>query len=244
MVKPENKTKTILGKKSQDTKKDSQEPVSQPTKKDSQDPIVEPTQKKRVEKQLTKEERREKKFKKFQYQEQIFQVGDVCRFFNENGDLIGKIMEVLSTDPKDQDFGKLRVQWYYYKKDLNQKQIKLSNKQFDAISDVEIFPTNHFDKTFVQTINAKCTVKTLEEYEQLEQVGEDTYFTRASYDLNKKTFKPEFKEWETSCSCKLPTNPLQQYVQCEACQEWFHPACEKTTVDDENFLCSKCKETE
>ena len=54
-------------------------------------------------------QKKKKIYTKFQYKDKVFEVGDVCRFYNENGDLIGKILSIVSTDSSHQDFGKLRV---------------------------------------------------------------------------------------------------------------------------------------
>ena len=53
---------------------------------------------------------KQKIFKKFKYRDQEFAVGDVCRFYIEQQtDLVGKITQVLSTDPTHKDFAKLKV---------------------------------------------------------------------------------------------------------------------------------------
>jgi len=89
-------------------------------------------------------------FHRFQYQDQIFKVGDACRFFQEAGapDLIGKIMAICSTDPKHPDFAKLKVRWLYTKRDLFKT--KLTEEDLKQIpDDVEVFPTNHFQNVYV-----------------------------------------------------------------------------------------------
>ena len=45
------------------------------------------------------------------------------------------------------------------------------------------------------------------EFEEQEQPNPDLYYTRANYDIRKKTFRPEPVKWEKSCSCEKPTNP-------------------------------------
>ena len=74
--------------------------------------------------------------------------------------------------------------------------------------DVELFGTNHFQNVYVQTINGRCQLMTLQEFEDSTPSPPDTYFTRAEFDTKKKVFKPDFSEWETLCSCKRPSNPL------------------------------------
>ncbi len=151
-------------------------------------------------------------------------------------------MAICSTDTSHPDFAKLKVRWYYQKKDLFKT--KLTEKQLQQIADdVELFPTQHFQNVFVQTINAKCSVKSLAEFEESSPNPLDTYFTRADFDERKKVFKPEYSNWPKICSCKQPANPLQLYIGCEACDNWFHPECEKVSKDIDNFVCNRCKKT-
>jgi len=189
---------------------------------------------------------KKKVYNKFQYKDQIFEMGQVCRFYNSEGDLIGKIMNIVSTDPSHPDFGKLRVRWYYYKKDLEQrmKKIKLTEKQMTALSDQELFPTMHEDHVFVQAINGRVNVHTLEEFEMMEKATLDDYFTRAEFDFKRNVLKPPFEKWKKMCSCDLPQNPSQQYIQCDACLKWFHPKCEGVDpdkVEEVDFICQGCK---
>ena len=81
---------------------------------------------------------------------------------------------------------------------------------------------------------------TLEEFEQQPLISADTFFTRANYDHLKKEFKPAYSKWDKICSCKKPCNPMQQYIMCESCSQWFHPKCEGATADEENFICKNC----
>ena len=81
----------------------------------------------------------------------------------------------------------------------------------------------------------------MENFEESSPNPLDTYFSRAEFDERKKVFKPEYNKWATTCICKKPTNPLQLYIQCEACDIWFHPECEKVSPEIENFVCASCK---
>ena len=33
------------------------------------------------------------------------------------------------------------------------------------------------------------------------------------------------------CVCRQPDDPNRSFVECEYCQEWFHPECVGTTVE-------------
>ena len=55
-----------------------------------------------------------RQYKRFKYHDQEFRINDVCRFMvQDQPDLLGKITQILSTDPNHKDFAKLKVQWLY-----------------------------------------------------------------------------------------------------------------------------------
>ena len=190
---------------------------------------------------VNKPSRSKKVYTKFQYRDQIFKVGDVCRFFQEANvpDLLGKIMSICSTDTKHPDFAKIKVRWFYQKRDLFRT--KLSKEELTQVAeDVELFPTNHYQNVYVQTINGKVKIVSLEDFEQLAPVPNDTFFSRAEFDPKKKLFKPDYSEWPSLCSCKKPQNPLQTYIACDVCEQWFHPECQGTAATVEEFTCKDC----
>ena len=154
-----------------------------------------------------------KKYSKFQYRDQVFQIGDSCKFWmgDKHGDVMGKILGICTTDQKHPDFGKLNVAWYYFKNELDFKTLGLKQKEQDAIAEhQEIFLTNHTDKVWVQSINAKIEILSLEEFDKLSVVPPTSYLCRADYDVKKIVLKPPFNKWGgRSCSCNMPTNPLQ-----------------------------------
>ena len=167
--------------------------------------------------------KKKKIYSKFQFKDQVFEIGDICRFYNESGDLIGKILGIVSTDANHKDFGKLKVQWLYTKRDLDFKKLKIKEEDQEQIAVQEVFPTQHFDQVYVQCINGKCKILNLEEFEAQAHVPPDVFFTRANYDHVKKELKPPYQKWDKLCSCKKPCNPMQQYIMCESCSQWFHP---------------------
>ncbi len=96
------------------------------------------------------------------------------------------------------------MQWLYQKKELPEEH------QHDFIADdIELFPTNHYQNVYVQSINARCTVyNSVQEFEAV-PLAPDVFYTRANYDMRKKQFRPEESKWESCCSCQKPTNPTQ-----------------------------------
>lgn len=139
----------------------------------------------------------------------------------------------------------IEVSWYYRKKDINREKNYLTEqRRFDAISDFEVFKSNHKDIIYIESIINKCWVYTLEEYEKLEEFGQSTFFTRASYDPKRQLLDPAFERWGKECRCKLPLNPDQLYIKCEICSRWFHPECYSISYDEINsieFTCDPCK---
>ncbi len=136
------------------------------------------------------------------------------------------------------------MNWYYRKSDLLADKKILSKIKIDSISNYELFSSSHKDIIFIETVIAKCLVLSFEEYELLEALNENTYFSRASYDPIKKTFNPPFNKWRKVCTCNMPLNPDEFYVKCDMCTTWCHPKCENINEEAienlERFTCSNC----
>jgi hypothetical protein len=56
---------------------------------------------------------------------------------------------------------------------------------------------------------------TLEAYSELGEVDESVFYTRAKYDIKKKSIVPAFALWPTLCVCKKPENPDILVIACE-----------------------------
>jgi hypothetical protein len=123
---------------------------------------------------------------------------------------MGKIMSICTTEQKHPDFGKLNVQWYYWKHELDYESIGIGEFEKESIADSELFLTNHTDKVWVQSINGKIEIHDLESFDSMSIVPSNAYLCRAEYDHIKKKLKPPFEKWGgRSCSCNRPTNPMQ-----------------------------------
>ena len=70
---------------------------------------------------------------------------------------------------------------YYKRSDLDFKKLNISKEDEPYIGDNEVFPTNHYDKVYVDCIVGRCKVYTIQEYDELETIDNLTYFTRANY---------------------------------------------------------------
>ena len=177
----------------------------------------------------------------------IFNLGDVLLIQASEENLIGELVKIIPTNGiKEYPFWPtIQVKWYYKKKDINRKKNNLLNQQnVDSISEYELFPSNHKDIIYIESILNKCKVYTYEEYDNIKDPGELTFFTRAKYEIHTELLHPKFDEWKKGCICKKPLNPDQLYIKCDKCNGWFHPKCcginEKESDKIKNFVCPNC----
>ena len=55
-------------------------------------------------------------------------MGDSCRFLLDDGsESLAKLIEFTSMDKKSKDFGKVKIQWYYRKNEINYAKLKISD---------------------------------------------------------------------------------------------------------------------
>ena len=91
----------------------------------------------------------------------------------------------------------------------------------------ELFTSDHYDWVAKSSINEHCAVHKLKEYQMLKEVTDNDYYTRFSYKASKGEFKPD--RVPVYCACEMPYNPDLFMVECEACEEWYHPQCVGST---------------
>ncbi|KAI7744895.1 hypothetical protein M8C21_009272 [Ambrosia artemisiifolia] len=88
----------------------------------------------------------------------------------------------------------------------------------------------------------KCIVHTFKNYTKLEDVGPEDYFCRFEYKAATGAFTPD--RVAVYCKCEMPYNPDDLMVQCEACKDWYHPACLNMTIEQtkqlDSFTCHEC----
>ena len=178
----------------------------------------------------------------------IFKLGDVLLIQASEENLIGELIKIIPEGGiKEYPFWPtVQVKWYYKKHDINRKKNNLLNQQnFDAISDYELFPSNHKDIIYIESIINKCKVYTYEEYDNIADPSDFTFFTRAKYEIHTELLNPKFDDWKKGCICKKPMNPDQLYIKCDKCTGWYHPKCcgidEKDSNKINNFVCPNCK---
>ena len=177
----------------------------------------------------------------------VFKIGDVLLIQASEENLIGELIKIIPVNGiKEYPFWPtVQVRWYYKKQDINRKKNNLLNQQnFDSISDYELFPSNHKDIIYIESIINKCKVYSYEEYDSIADPSDFTFFTRAKYEIHTEMLNPKFDDWKKGCICKKPLNPDQLYVKCDKCSGWFHPKCcgidEKDSNKINNFVCPNC----
>ena len=179
----------------------------------------------------------------------IFKIGDVLLIQASEEHLIGELIKIIPINGiKEYPFWPtVQVKWYYKKKDINRKKNNLLNEQnFNSISDYELFPSNHKDIIYIESIINKCKVYTYEEYDNIKDPSDFTFFSRAKYEIHSELLQPKFDDWKKGCICKKPLNPDQLYIKCDKCNGWYHPKCcgidEKDSNKINNFVCPNCKD--
>ena len=136
-----------------------------------------------------------------------------------SGQFVAKLLKIIKIQ-KSPVLNIASVQWYYRKTDMNTKSLKPS--EFVLISDYQVFPTNHYDFIYIESLNGKCEIISYDEYDSNPSVSNNVYFQRASYDYLRKKIFPPISEWPIGCICSKPLNPDLEYIQCESCQKWIH----------------------
>ena len=180
----------------------------------------------------------------------IFKIGDVLLIQASEENLIGELIKIIPTNGiKEYPFWPaIQVKWYYKKKDINRKKNNLLNQQnFDALSEYELFPSNHKDIIYIESILNKCNVYTYEEYDNITDPPDLTFFFFFNYEIHTELLHPKFEDWKKGCICQKPLNPDQLYIKCDKCNGWFHPKCcgidEKESNQINNFICPNCIES-
>lgn len=112
-------------------------------------------------------------------------MGDDVQICDSGNDfLLAKILKIKPTHgiSKYIYWPSIQVQWYYRKSDIEQEARNIHGIKLSSISDYELFPSNHKDYIFMETIVSKCYVLKFSEYEKLDDINSNVYFSRAHYD--------------------------------------------------------------
>lgn len=131
----------------------------------------------------------------------------------------------------------MRVSWFYRPEEAHG-----GRKAFHG--EKELFTSDHYDWVAASSINGKCHVHTLKAYQALHVVRDLDYFSRFLYKASAGEFKPD--RVPVYCMCEMPYNPDLFMVECEGCDEWFHPECMQLTKKEvekmAHFVCPEVRE--
>lgn len=167
----------------------------------------------------------------------VVKVGDSVLMRAQDPDQPPYVAQVEKFERGARNNVKVRVRWYYRPEDS-----KAGRRQFHGAK--ELFLSDHYDTQSVNTIEDTCVVHSFKNYSNLESVASEDYFCRFEYTPITGYFNPD--RVPVYCTCEMPYNPDDLMVQCEACQEWFHPECIGVSIAEakemKNFLCSACKD--
>ncbi|CAD8144646.1 unnamed protein product [Paramecium octaurelia] len=180
-------------------------------------------------------------YQKLKYQNQIYHVGqNLCISGDNRSIYVAKLIKIVKLyDDEDNCLPFIKVRWFCRKTEL----AGLSKDCLDCISENEVFKTNEFDYIEIESIVGLATILSFEEYDQIEELYDNVFFTRAQY-VNEKLLPP-FQQWKKVCICKKPANPDLKYIFCDLCQRWFHLKCIGLSQDQaekiNKYICPECK---
>lgn len=165
----------------------------------------------------------------------VVKVGDCVLMRAQDSDKPPYVAKVEKMEADSRNIIKVRVRWYY-----RPEESLGGRRQFHGAK--ELFLSDHYDIQSADTIEGKCTVHTFKNYTKLDSVGSDDYFCRFEYKAATGGFTPD--RVAVYCKCEMPYNPDDLMVQCEACKDWFHPACMNMSPEQvkkmEHFYCPDC----
>ncbi|KAK1272287.1 hypothetical protein QJS04_geneDACA013087 [Acorus gramineus] len=147
-------------------------------------------------------------------------------------------VESIESDSRGRNV-RVRVRWYY-----RPEESIGGRRAFHGSK--EVFLSDHYDVQSAETIEGACVVHSFKNYVRLASVGNDDYFCRFEYDSRTGAFKPD--RVAVYCTCEMPYNPDDLMIQCEGCDDWFHPSCIGMTAEEakklEHFFCQNCSSNE
>ena len=206
----QNKSTSTSGKKQNQKQNNpsNEESISQNvTHVNTQDKLNELAKNKQGLEKLKKYVDSELNYDSIKFRNIIFKIGDVLLIQASEENLIGELVKIIPTNGiKEYPFWPtIQVKWYYKKKDINRKKNNLTNQQnFDALSEYELFPSNHKDIIYIESILNKCNVYSYEEYDNIADPPDLTFFTRANYEIHTELLHPKFEDWKKGCICQKP----------------------------------------
>ncbi|XP_074348614.1 chromatin remodeling protein EBS-like [Apium graveolens] len=106
----------------------------------------------------------------------------------------------------------------------------------------ELFLSDQYETLSANRIMRKCFVHSLKDYNKLEKIRPLVYYSRFKYKVGTNKFTPDCVS--VYCKCEMPYNPDNLMIQCDDCNDWFHPGCVKMTTEQaeqlSNYICDEC----
>ncbi|KAL8461521.1 hypothetical protein ACS0TY_032850 [Phlomoides rotata] len=142
------------------------------------------------------------------------------------------VAKVLKIEADKRNSVRVHVRWYY-----RPEESFGGRREFHGAK--ELFLSDHFDIQSADTIEGKCTVHSFEKYTHLENVSHEDYYCRFEYRPTSRVLLPNLVV--VYCKCEQPYNPDTLMIQCEECEEWYHPHCVGMTIEQvkqlDRFVC-------
>ncbi|GJW45163.1 chromatin remodeling protein SHL-like protein [Tanacetum coccineum] len=129
---------------------------------------------------------------------------------------VGKVSKFILNDTTNEV--KVKGVYYYRPEDIK----KVQTMPF--IGKNEVFISSEKLSESAESIERTCKVLSEHDYSNLKIVDDAMFFQRLRYDHIKKDFETN-ATLKVFCKCKLPYNPDYPMIQCEKCNEWYHPRC-------------------
>lgn len=164
---------------------------------------------------------------------EVFKLGDTILVRSSaSKPYVGTIREIIDKGGKKSE---LLLAWYY-----RPEEAMGGRKGFHG--EKELFKSDHLDWVSAESVTRSCRVHNMKEYQALDVVKNDDFFSRFTYLPSTHAFRPD--RVPVFCVCEMPYNPDRFMIMCDACEEWHHPECQnydiKAAASLKKFLCISC----
>ncbi|XP_057764975.1 chromatin remodeling protein EBS-like [Salvia miltiorrhiza] len=170
--------------------------------------------------------------------DKIVQAGDCVLMRASESNTAPYVGRVVKIEADGSNNLVVRVRWYYRPEES-------VGGRLDFHGEKELFLSDHYDVQSAHTIEAKCTVHSFEDYTKLEDVTPEDYYCRFQYRAASGLVLHNMAA--LYCKCEMPYNPDDLMIQCEECEDWFHPGCINRTIEEvkqlDRFDCSQHTDT-
>lgn len=128
---------------------------------------------------------------------------------------------------------KVFVQWYYKPKDIGDTKLKKN------CSEIELFLSDSFIDLELGCVDGKVKIISLDEIIDLDEIEDDTFFTRAKWIISDQKLDPPLIKWKRGCLCEEIINPDKPFKICPNCKMFLHVNCLPNSSQQK---CPKCEE--